>query len=551
MDQPDMKLVQLERKLFDLSSLLQAGKAFDNLLGARELYNVFTSIVQERFGLETYALFIMNDEGSRFEMVQCIGMSEDIPMDFVFPIDEGLLWQAILQGQPFATVDSLGEPRFTIPFEKYRLAWLNSRYFIPLVHRGRVVGLLSIGQKKNAEPFGEDDLAFLNILAEQAAVSIITSKLYEKSEAGVVELNKTVKNLSILYNIGRAMIHIGDLKNLLKFILQQAIETTEAQKGSLMLFDQNTRRLVVHVVKGLPDQKAEEAINSGEMSCRTFAVGEGIAGKVFETKEPIIVNAPEKDERYLENQESNVESILCIPLVVSDEAIGVINITNKSSDKGFFTVEDLDLLNALGNQAAVAINNTSLYEMAITDELTKLFIRRYFNLKLESEFRRAKRYSHQLTLAMCDLDHFKSVNDTFGHQMGDRVLQAIANILKVHARESDIPARFGGEEFVVILPETNGEGGMIFGERIRNAVAGAKIEGFPSQVTISIGLATYPDDADSIQTLIGAADSALYEAKQKGRNLVLRFTPTGKVNQVDSCRPAESESEDMKIKSGQ
>ncbi|MGV8079540.1 MAG: diguanylate cyclase [Syntrophales bacterium] len=530
MNQPDQqKLVQLERKLFDLSSLLQAGKAFDNLLGARELYNVFTSIVYERFGLETYVLFIMNDERTRFEMVQGLGLSEEIPADFSFPADEGLLWQAILQGQPFATVDSLGEPRFAIPFDKYRLAGLLSRYFVPLVHRGKVVGLLSIGTKRSKGGYTDDDLEFLHILAEQAAVSIITAKLYEKSEADMVELNKTVKNLSILYNIGRAMNHIGDLKNLLKFILQQAIETTEAQKGSLMLFDQHTRRLVVHVVNGLPDKKTEEAINSGLLGCRTFAVGEGIAGKVFETREPIIVNAAEKDERYLENRESNVESILCIPLVVADEAIGVINITNKRSE-GIFTAEDLELLNALGNQAAVAINNTSLYEMAITDELTGLYIRRYFNVKLDSEFRRAKRYGHRLTLAMCDLDHFKSVNDSFGHQMGDKVLQSVAGLLKAHARESDIPARFGGEEFVVILPETNGEGGMIFGERIRNAVAGSKVEGYPSQITISIGLATFPEDADSIQTLIRAADAALYEAKEKGRNRVRRFVPAAAAN---------------------
>ncbi|NPU83956.1 MAG: sensor domain-containing diguanylate cyclase [Syntrophaceae bacterium] len=523
MDQPDQKLVQLERKLFDLSSLLQAGKAFDNLLGVRELYSVFTSIVGERFGLETYALFIVNDDGSRFELVQGIGLSEELPADFSFPADEGLLWQAILQGRPFATVDSLGEPRFAIPFDKHRLSGLMSRYFIPLVHRGRVVGLLSIGPQKNTRSYMDDDLEFLHILAEQAAVSIITAKLYEKNEADMVELNKTVKNLSILYNIGRAMNHIGDLKNLLKFILQQAIETTEAQKGSLMLFDQQTRRLVVHVVNGLPDKKTEEAINTGLMSCRTFAVGEGIAGKVFEKKEAIIVNAAEKDDRYLENRESNVESILCIPLVVADEAIGVINITNKKSSEGIFTSEDLELLDALGNQAAVAINNTSLYEMAITDELTGLYIRRYFNVKLESEFRRARRYGHRLTLAMCDLDHFKRVNDSFGHQMGDTVLQAVAGLFKMHARESDIPARFGGEEFAVILPETAGEGGTVFGERIRNAVAGKKIEGFPHQITISIGLATFPDDADSIQTLIRAADSALYDAKERGRNQVQRF----------------------------
>lgn len=524
MDKLDRRLVQLERKIFDLSSLLQAGKAFDNLLSVHELYKVFTSIVHERFGLETYALFIVNDEKTQFEMVNGFGLPSEIPIDFAFPIDEGLLWQAIRQGEPFATVDSLGEPRFSIPFEKHQLSGLNSRCFVPLVHQGRVVGLLGISEKKNADPYMEEDLSFLHVLAEQAAASIITAKLYEKNESGIVELNKTVKNLSILYDIGRAMINIGDLKNLLKFILKQAIETTDAQKGSLMLFDQNTKRLVVRVVQGLPDKKTEEAINSGTLNCRAFAVGEGIAGKVFETKEPLIVNAAEKDERYLENQDSNVESILCLPLVVSDEAIGVINITNKIISKGCFTTEDLQLLTALGNQAAVAINNTSLYDMAITDELTKLYIRRFFNLKLESEFRRAKRYGHRLTLVICDLDYFKKVNDSFGHQMGDTVLQTIADLLKAHVRETDIPARFGGEEFVVILPETNGEGGRIFGERFREAVAGSKVAGLPCQITISIGVATYPDDADSIQTLISTADSALYEAKHKGRNRVCRVT---------------------------
>ncbi len=160
MDQTDQKLVQLERKLFDLSSLLQAGKAFDNLLGVRELYNVFTGIVQERFGVETFALFIMDDDRTRFEMVQGLGLSGELPADFSFPADEGLLWQAIRQGQPFATVDSLGESRFTVPFERYRLSGLLSRYFVPLVHRGKVVGLLSVGTKKNGNSYTDNDLEF-------------------------------------------------------------------------------------------------------------------------------------------------------------------------------------------------------------------------------------------------------------------------------------------------------------------------------------------------------------------------------------------------------
>jgi GAF domain-containing protein len=374
--------VELEHRLFDLTNLLQAGRALDNLLGVQELYNVYANIVRERFGADTVALFVMDPAGDRFQLVRSFGLA-DLPNGFSFPRQEGLLWRAILQGKPFSTADSQGTPRFKIPFEQLHLHSLRSQAFVPLNHQGKVVGLLSIGDKQDGDPYEDDELEFLHVLAEDAAVAITTAQLYEKNERDRAELDKTVKNLSILYNIGRALIHINDLKNLLKFILGQATDTTGAQKGSLMLFDQYSGRLVVRVVKGLPDPRTEDAINSGTIICRSFAVGEGIAGQVFQTRLPIIVNATEDDERYVQNDESNVQSILCIPLIAADEAIGVINITNKIGGGGGFSNEDLELMTALGNQAAVAINNAQLYEMAITDELTKLFIRRYFNLKLE------------------------------------------------------------------------------------------------------------------------------------------------------------------------
>jgi len=524
------KIAQLERKIFDLGNLLQAGKTFDNLLQAGQLHSVFTGIVQERIGMQNYALFIMNDDDTRFEMVRSAGLLEEIRADFSFPREEGLLWQAILKGRPFPTKDKSGQPRFPVPYEKHSLTSLESIYFIPLVHQKRVVGLLSIGEKKDKESYKDDDLEFLTILAEQAAVSITTAQLYEKKESDKAELDKTVKNLSILYNIGRAMIQIRDLKNLVKFILGQAIETTEAQKGSLMLYDQQTSKLVVRVVKGLPDKDIEEAINSGEMPCTTFAAGEGIAGKVFETKQPIITNVTDDDDRYKSSEGSNVESILCIPLVASEETVGVINITNKAGGKSF-TSEDLELLTALGNQAAVAINNATLYEMAITDELTSLYVRRYFNVKLETEIRRAKRYHHQLSLAICDLDHFKNVNDTYGHQMGDRVLQKVAGLLEKTVRELDTAARYGGEEFGIVLPETDIGGASIVCERIRKAVGELKVEGLSQQITISIGLAAFPQHATEVQGLIEVADTALYSAKHQGRNRVCEYTPpAGKEN---------------------
>ena len=197
------------------------------------------------------------------------------------------------------------------------------------------------------------------------------------------------------------------------------------------------------------------------------------------------------------------------------------NVTNKLDDTGF-SDEDVELLKAVSDQAAVAINKAQLWEMAVTDSLTGLFVRRYFMVKLQEEFHRAERYEKNLSVVMADLDNFKDVNDTYGHSAGDSVLKIIGKFLQRNIRDVDIIARFGGEEFVILLPEADKEEARIVSERLRRTLAQLKLDDLPS-LTISLGIAAYPEDGNSIEKLIKRADAAMYVAKQTGRNRVIMY----------------------------
>ena len=253
-----------------------------------------------------------------------------------------------------------------------------------------------------------------------------------------------------------------------------------------------------------------------------LTVGEGIAGKVVKTGRYIVVDDVTTDSNFKKSERSNVDNIICIPLTTDDTHIGVMNITNKKSGDRF-SDNDIDLLIALAGQAAITINNANLYHLAITDGLTQLFINRYFRQKLEDELRRSQRYNRSLSLIMMDIDHFKKFNDTYGHQRGDAVLATTARIMKNNVRETDIPCRYGGEEFAVILPETDAKEAIILAERLREGIENYDFPGPKDEmlkVTTSLGIASFDKDIMNIADLIERADKAMYASKAAGRNRV-------------------------------
>jgi len=254
--------------------------------------------------------------------------------------------------------------------------------------------------------------------------------------------------------------------------------------------------------------------------------GKGIAGWVAKHRQPLIVNNAREDPRFFSDVDADTSfvtrNILCAPLVSRGRTIGVIEMLNKTGDEGF-TEEELELVQVLVNPAAVAIENAYLFQraqiLAVQDDLTKLSNSRHLNDRLGIELDRARAADRPVSVIFLDLDGFKSINDNFGHLVGSRALVDIAEIIRRLCEPEDIAGRYGGDEFMLVLPDTDLEATHARAERIRDAIARYRINGLG--MTASIGIATFPLHGEDKVQLMRAADKAMYRVKEKGKNGIL------------------------------
>jgi len=216
------------------------------------------------------------------------------------------------------------------------------------------------------------------------------------------------------------------------------------------------------------------------------------------------------------------QSLLAVPLVTYDEVIGVMSVLSEMRDA--YTADHLRVLATIADQSAVALENARLYELATVDGLTGLLVRRHFDQRLEQEWRRAQRYGGDFSLGLLDLDNFKELNDTHGHQAGDHALRAAARIVRSNMRATDLAGRYGGEEFVFVLPRTTVGEACTMAERIRADIDATRFDWGGARVGISasLGVAGYPDfGRGDLAELVSQADEALYRAKRSGKNRVV------------------------------
>jgi diguanylate cyclase (GGDEF)-like protein len=317
--------------------------------------------------------------------------------------------------------------------------------------------------------------------------------------------------------LGETLSSTHDLPKLLAVVLEAAVQARRARAGSLLLLTPDRTALVREASFGLHQREPAERI----------PVGQGVAGTVAATGRAMILASPAGNG----GPEPAATSQVSVPLLAQGRVLGVLSLYDREDGEPF-TLGDAEGLTAFAVQAAVAIENVQLHaeaeRLSVTDPLTGAWNYRYFKRRFEQEIERSRRFGRVLALLMLDIDHFKSVNDRFGHQRGDEVLVELARRVTGSVRDIDTFARYGGEEFVLILPETNLEGGLAVAEMLRLATrrtpfGGEDSEGVP--LTVSIGVACFPEHATSPEELLRAADEALYEAKLQGRDRVVTAGP--------------------------
>ena len=344
-------------------------------------------------------------------------------------------------------------------------------------------------------------------------VCLLTRELEREREA-----HHALSRLQGLYVISGELMKEVNIDRLLQMIVDLAIEQTNADRGSLMLADNDGEELTIRASRGIP----EEIVRSA----RTRK-GEGIAGYVFASGEHVMLGDIGKDPRFSHLvRNDQIVSSLSVPISAQSRTIGVINVSSTVYREPL-TENDLRLLGLLAGQASSAIQNSQmlaeLRSLAETDGLTGLFNRRYLDKALKAECQRALRYGHPISAFLMDIDNFKSYNDTYGHLEGDDILRDLAGLIRQGIRASDIPARFGGEEFLVLLTHTDFEGAKIAADRIRARIENHsfRIESQDSrELTISGGLATGYRTHLTPESLVALADSALLTAKSAGKNRI-------------------------------
>jgi len=365
------------------------------------------------------------------------------------------------------------------------------------------------------KPFGHEEL----LMAVERGLE--RKRLLIENRKLLADLELRIRELSTFNLVAKTLNSTLNLKEVLDIVMNKIKDLIMAEAWSILMLDESRNELVFEVAVGDKGEKVKEM---------RLALGQGVAGWVAQHQLPVIVPDTATDQRFFKGVDQKTgfktKSIIATPLMSRGRLIGVVEIMNKQGEIPF-NEKDLELLQILADHAAIAIENARLYErakrLAITDDLTGLFNSRHCDLFMREALGEAQRQKQPLSIIFIDLDHMKEVDDTYGHLLGGQALKEVADRISALIQLPDMASRYGGDEYVIILPGKGAEAAAKLAEDIRQAIAaepfltGHKLS---CRITASIGIAAFPRHGSTTDELLSQADKAMYRVKETGKNRI-------------------------------
>jgi len=462
----------------------------------------------------TVALLWVDDDGERVKLKEVASEADDITEAPRLP-SAGVLGAVLRDRQPLLVAAT--KPG-QLPYYEGGRAGV-ALVAVPIQEGAHLRGILAADRDA---PFTEADRDLLADAGGQVLRAVQAEQVFRAVERAKYEHERFYQATAML---GRALTP----EQVMETAFDACAAIAQFDVAAIALYEKDRAKHKVSAVRIAPG--GEGLVDPAQLKDLEFRDNAGLVSMVVKNRhylpaggEPREVSAPIYTRKV---KVDDAKSLLVLPLLSADEAIGTLTLVARAEKR--FSSDVREMLAVIANQVAVSLQNGFLYKkmetMATTDGLTGLTNHRSFQARFEDLLQRAQRHGHKVALLLCDVDHFKKVNDTYGHPIGDEVLRRVAKVLQEVPRKIDIPCRYGGEEFAVLLDNVDVAQAKAVAERIRIEISKVVVDTDkgPLSVTESIGVAAFPDDGRDRAVLIERADLALYQAKHSGRNRVVTW----------------------------
>ncbi|MGA9527689.1 MAG: diguanylate cyclase [Terriglobales bacterium] len=493
-----------QRRTKEYELLTQIGQAISSHLNPDEVLRTVQAELGRIFDTSTFYIAFQNEDELRFDL--------EIEDGLVRPrrsrkIANGLTEHVLRTGQPLLISSELEQTCTHLGLDSIPTRAAKSFCAVPIMLGGKPAGVMATLSTEREYQFHERDLAVMQTAAGQLGVAIENARLFTEEQ-------RRARHLAFLNNISKMAISSEDAEQMMADIVREIQKNFRYDHIGIGIMDYATKDIEI---------KAEAGTTSLALG-RRVAVGTGVLGKVARTGVSALVQSAGAGQLSGVLPESR--AVLCLPITYGDSLLGVLNIESRAENA--FAPQDVLILNTLADLLATALHNSfvfqKLQQQSITDGLTGIKTRRFFWEALSSEWKRASRSGRPFSVVLVDLDKFKEVNDTLGHLEGDLVLVRVGRLLEQKCRQSNVVARYGGDEFIILMPETGIEQAQVLAERLRLWLAtDPMLE--EHHITGSFGVASFPMHGFAMEELIRVADAGMYVSKRAGGNQVSTSEP--------------------------